>query len=145
MSDEQIRTAYDLKREGAFPDALRAYANEYRLALDGGNSFVAEVCADQLVDVSLLSLLKEGQRFPDRHAICAAVEGLVVETLREAGVNNPAQLGHLKISLENLSKSKRKDFSVDPSWLMQAGRQFAEAADKEPSRLVAESRAEYRK
>ena len=93
VEDSDFKDAFVRKKEGNFPAASEAYARSYGEALQDGNEYIARMCFDQLVDVQLLALLKDGAIFRN-----------VSELRRGVRVHIDEMLVHLQAPLEHISK-----------------------------------------
>ena len=79
LDNSDPKDAFVLKKEGNFSAASEAYARWYGEALRDGNEYIARMCFDQLVDLQLLTLLRDGVAF-------RSVSELKVDQLAKASI-----------------------------------------------------------
>lgn len=116
VSQEQ---AFYLKRKGAFREALLAYAREYAESLRQENPFIAKVCFEEMVDVSLLQYLKEQRHFKDDKELLGSIRHDLIEALQRDYDDGKFDelLRYCRRKLIRKGRSK-KPFSVDTSLLL---------------------------
>lgn len=119
---EEAKSAFELKREGDFGQALRAYAGEYAHSLRSENSFIADMCFDQMFDTCLLKYLKEGHYFASREELLGAIERQLAETISQEEVYDDDFRKRLASCRRKLFPRGRATggFSVDAKWLLEA-------------------------
>ena len=84
MHNNETGNPYILKRQGKFGIALQTYADKCLQAHDEGDEFIAQVCFDQMIDITLLEFLKGNRRFSKTGDLKREVNIHLKEAVRES-------------------------------------------------------------
>lgn len=117
---EEAEPSFKLKRKGDFGQALTAYAREYSSSLRSENSFIADICFEQMFDICLLDYLKEEHHFATKEELLKAIETKLLETLRRADAYEKdfgRRFASCKLMLFPKGRATSR-FSVDARWLL---------------------------
>lgn len=123
-------SAFYLKAEGKFKEALKAYATEYADSLKHEATFVAEACFREMFDTALLLCLQEGQLFETKEKLVAAVHSKIVEALSSVEAHDDRfgdLFRHYQGKLIPRGRAKAQ-FSVDARLLLRKERQKLEVS-----------------
>lgn len=106
LENSDIENPFVLKRHGKFNAAISAYVRRYSEALREGNEYIAQMCFDQMVDIRLLELLKEGRKFNTLPALKRSVEDYLAKVLQNSELYEETFHEHFGRSWEKISRQQ---------------------------------------
>ena len=123
VENSDFKDAFVLKKEGNFPAASEAYARSYGEALQDGNEYIARMCFDQLVDVQLLALLRDGAMFRNVSELRRGVRVHIDEMLLHVQAPRELVSEHFDLSWQKFPRQKDGHplFSVEKERLVRVG------------------------
>lgn len=123
VDDLETQNPFYLKRQGKFQEALIAYAQVYAEAIRDENKFIAEMCFDQMVDIRLLQLLREGATFDRVPDLQRSVSDYLDGVLRDLEAPENSSHEFFDRSWDKFPRQKkgRPLFSVGKEQLVRSG------------------------
>nr|MDO8079352.1 hypothetical protein [Candidatus Freyarchaeota archaeon] len=108
-------SAFELKRNGDFEEALKAYIIEYKFAITKGNNFIADICFEQIFDCQFLNYLKEGRLFLNKDEMLNTIQSSILNITSDFNIPRDEFIHRFNT---NKQKFYRKGFSVDMNLLI---------------------------
>lgn len=117
----QMKTAFELKREGTFDEALRLYVQDYAIAVAQKDPYITRLCFEQLFDILLMIYLRDRKVFGSVDEIMRQIEQDLTPLLMDAGAYREEDMRRLlATSREKFAPGGRRKgkFNVDKDWLI---------------------------